>query len=148
MWHSRVEIGYYSVAHFDRVTAFKVPYLRTSVKGGAQMCCVNATTIDASRLSPALNGSSEIRCFERSDAIEIHDGIIFNFDTGLPHMYHWCLCKHVYTHIHITNTLLFLNRPFSVRCHFLLQCTSCSLINQQCWIARIFSQNVLYEVLR
>ena len=26
--------------------------------------------------------------------------------------------------------------------------TACSLINQQCWIARIFSQNVLYDVLR
>ena len=34
------------------------------------------------------------------------------------------------------------NRPFSA------DVTSCSLINQQCWIARIFSQNVLYEVLR
>ena len=29
-----------------------------------------------------------------------------------------------------------------------LPVTACSLINQQCWIARIFSQNVLYEVLR
>ena len=34
------------------------------------------------------------------------------------------------------------NRPFSA------YVTSCSLIDQQCWIARIFSQNVLYEVLR
>ena len=34
------------------------------------------------------------------------------------------------------------NRPFSA------DVTSCSLINQQCWIARIFSQNALYEVLR
>ena len=29
-----------------------------------------------------------------------------------------------------------------------LPVTACSLINQQCWIARIFSQNVLYDVLR
>ena len=27
MWQSRVEIGYYSVAYIDRVTAFKAPYL-------------------------------------------------------------------------------------------------------------------------
>ena len=34
------------------------------------------------------------------------------------------------------------NRPFSA------DVTSYLLINQQCWIARIFSQNILYEVLR
>ena len=32
--------------------------------------------------------------------------------------------------------------------HFPSDVTSCSLINQHYWIARIFSQNVLYEVLR
>ena len=37
-------------------------------------------------LSPALNGSSEIWCFERSDAIEISNGIIFDFYMGLPYM--------------------------------------------------------------
>ena len=40
-------------------------------------------------MSPALNGSSAIRRFERSDAIEIHDGITFDFYTGLPHMYYF-----------------------------------------------------------
>ena len=40
-------------------------------------------------MSPALNGSSAIWCFERSDAIEIRDGITFY--TGLPHMY----CVHM-----------------------------------------------------
>ena len=34
------------------------------------------------------------------------------------------------------------NRPFSANV------TSCSLINQHCWIALVFSQNVLYDVLR
>ena len=34
------------------------------------------------------------------------------------------------------------NRPFSA------DVTSCSLINQQCWIARIFSRNVLYDEIR
>ena len=47
MWQSRVEIKYYSIAYFDCVTAFKAPYLWTSVKGGAQTCCVNAASIDA-----------------------------------------------------------------------------------------------------
>ena len=35
-------------------------------------------------MSPALSGSSAIRCFEGTDAIEIRDGITFEFYTGLP----------------------------------------------------------------
>ena len=38
MWQSRVEIEHYSVAYFDRVTAFKVLSHKTSVKGMAHMC--------------------------------------------------------------------------------------------------------------
>ena len=38
-------------------------------------------------MSHALNGSSAIRCFEGSNAIEVRDGITFNFYTGLPHMH-------------------------------------------------------------
>ena len=39
-------------------------------------------------MSPALNGSSAIRVrrFERSNAVEIREGITFDFYTGLPHM--------------------------------------------------------------
>ena len=37
-------------------------------------------------MSPALNGSLVIWHFEGSDAIEIRDGINFNFYTGLPHI--------------------------------------------------------------
>ena len=37
-------------------------------------------------MSPALNGSSAIRRFERSDAIAICDGITFDFYMGLPHV--------------------------------------------------------------
>ena len=37
-------------------------------------------------MSPTLNRSSEIQRFERSDAIEILDGIIFNFYMGLSHV--------------------------------------------------------------
>ena len=40
------------------------------------------------RMSPALNGSSAIRCFEHSDVIEIRNGITFDLYTGLPHIYH------------------------------------------------------------
>ena len=38
------------------------------------------------RMSSTLNRSSAVRRFEGNDAIEICDGIIFNFYTGLPHM--------------------------------------------------------------
>ena len=38
-------------------------------------------------MSPTRNGSSAIRRFEGSDAIEIRDGITFDFYTELPHMY-------------------------------------------------------------
>ena len=37
-------------------------------------------------MSPALNGSSEIRHFKHSNALEICNGITFDFYTGLPHM--------------------------------------------------------------
>ena len=39
------------------------------------------------RMSPALNGSSAVRHFEGNDAIEICDGMTFDFYTGLPHMF-------------------------------------------------------------
>ena len=37
-------------------------------------------------MSPALHRSSAIRRLERSEAIEIHDGITFDFYTELPHI--------------------------------------------------------------
>ena len=91
-----VEIKYYSVAFFNHVTAFKVPFLRTFVKGGAQTRCVIASIVAAFTqhvLSPALNGSSEIRHFERSDTIELRNGTIFDFYTGLPHMLQYVLLR-------------------------------------------------------
>ena len=42
---SPVEIEYYSVAYFNYATELKALYLWTSVKGGAQTPCVNATAI-------------------------------------------------------------------------------------------------------
>ena len=47
MWQSRVENEHYSVVYFDRTRAFTALYLRTSVKGGAHTCCVEASHIDA-----------------------------------------------------------------------------------------------------
>ena len=37
-------------------------------------------------MSPALNRSSAMQHFKGSNAIEICDGITFDFYTGLPHM--------------------------------------------------------------
>ena len=41
MWQCCVEIKQYSVAYFDRITAFEALWRRTSVKGGAHMHWVN-----------------------------------------------------------------------------------------------------------
>ena len=38
-------------------------------------------------MNPTCNGTSEIQHFERTDAIEIRDGIVFVFYPGLPHIY-------------------------------------------------------------
>ena len=62
----------YSVAYFDRNVAFEAPYRWASV--------------NEVHISPALNRSSAIRRFEGNDAIEIRDGITFDFYTGLPHI--------------------------------------------------------------
>ena len=37
-------------------------------------------------MTPTLNGSSVIWCFKHSDAIEILNGITYDFYTGLPRM--------------------------------------------------------------
>ena len=50
------------------------------------------------RMSSALNGSSTIQHFKGSDAIEIHDGITFDFYTGLPRMHSTCIPKPTESH--------------------------------------------------
>ena len=47
MWQSRVEIKGYSIVYIDCIAAFKVPYCRTSVKGGAHMRFVDSLNIHA-----------------------------------------------------------------------------------------------------
>ena len=45
LWQSQVETKHYSIAYFDRDTAFEVLQRRTSVKGGANTLCVNVSSI-------------------------------------------------------------------------------------------------------
>ena len=40
-------------------------------------------------MSPALSGSSVLQRVELNDALEIRNGIIFDFYSGLPHIYMW-----------------------------------------------------------
>ena len=51
MWQSPVEIKGYSVAYFDRITVFEVPFRWTSIKGGAHMCFEDAWTSNESMKS-------------------------------------------------------------------------------------------------
>ena len=46
---------------------------------------IHASIYEA-RMSPALNGSSAIRCFKHSNVIKIRDRITFDFYTELPHL--------------------------------------------------------------
>ena len=67
---------------------FEAQQCRTSAKGGAHMHCVG---IHASMLLiyavPSFNESSVLLGFKHSNAIEIHNGIMFDFYVypGLPH---------------------------------------------------------------
>ena len=38
------------------------------------------------RMSPTRNGSTALQCFECGNALEIHNGIMFDFYLGLPHI--------------------------------------------------------------
>jgi len=44
-------------------------------------------------MSPALKGSSALQRFERSNAIEIRNRIMFDFYPGLPHVLFLCAMK-------------------------------------------------------
>ena len=52
MWQSWAEIDYYSIAYFDRITAFEVLKCRTSTRGGAHTCCVNMSSVYTVHTSP------------------------------------------------------------------------------------------------
>ena len=46
------------------------------------------------RMGPALNESSTLERFERSNASEIRNGIMFDFYPGLPHTKIFCTLSH------------------------------------------------------
>ena len=57
-------------------------------------------------MSSALNRSSALECFECGNAMEIRNGIMFDFYLGLPRMYsqNWCnqeSCIHSFLFLHI-----------------------------------------------
>ena len=81
----------------DHFIVFEVPYCWAYVKDRAHMCFVDYKVLK----SPTLNGSSAIQCFERSDVIEIRDGILFNFYTGLSHNYINCTSTKMLTRLMI-----------------------------------------------
>ena len=111
MWQSHVEIEGYSIAYFDRIAVFEVPYRWTSIKGRAHTRFIDVWISNeyTKRVwAPPLTevqqygASNVVSCpdcirrvsvrkivwaldhFERSDAIKIRDGITFDFYTGLP----------------------------------------------------------------
>ena len=49
---------------------------------------IHTSTLYKARMSPVLNGSSAIRHFKHSNAIEIRDRITFDFYTGLYNYHH------------------------------------------------------------
>ena len=48
---------------------------------------MNTYHIYTAHMNPALNGSSALERFECSNAIEIRNGIMFDFYPGLPQIY-------------------------------------------------------------
>ena len=65
----------------------------TSIKGGAHTYVLgklmNTYHIYTAHMSPTLNGSFALECFERGNAIKIRNGMMFNFYPGLPHMHNY-----------------------------------------------------------
>ena len=78
MWTSRVEIEDYSIANFDRITAFKAPYSWTSVKAGTHTHFIYSLDIHTSMKHVWALPLTEVQRYGA-----IHNGIIFDFYTGL-----------------------------------------------------------------
>ena len=45
-------------------------------------------------MGSALNGSFALQCFKHGNAVELHNGIMFNFYPGLLHT-HYVVCLHI-----------------------------------------------------
>ena len=79
---TRVEINDYCRV-FDRIAVFEGLYRWTSVKGGTHTGLTDLLDIYASyKACSPLNASSAVWRFERSNAIKICKGIIFDFHAG------------------------------------------------------------------
>ena len=80
--------------------------------GGAHTHCVNVVSIHVftQHMSPALNGCSMLEHFKRSNATEVHYGIMFNFYPGLPHVMHLTVidivCCNIVTLLHRIGELI------------------------------------------
>ena len=59
---------------------------------------MNTYHVYTEHMSPALNGSSALECFERSNAIEMRNGIMFDFYPGLPHIIKLRACYSTYSY--------------------------------------------------
>ena len=76
----------FSVAYFDRITAFETLCCWTSIKGGAQF--VGSLDIYASTKRVWAPPLAKVQQYSasNSNAIEIRDRITFDFYMGLPHI--------------------------------------------------------------
>ena len=48
---------------------------------------IRYSCIFAARMSPTLNGSLALRCFKYGNAVQLCNGIMFDFHSGLPHVH-------------------------------------------------------------
>ena len=62
-------------------------------------------------MSPTLNRTLEIQQFERSDMIEICDGIIFDLYMGLPHVELYMGLPHVELYMGLSHVELYMGLP-------------------------------------
>ena len=75
-------IEHYSVAYLIALLCLKRSSAELLLRAGLNAPC----KFYPAHMSPALNRSSTLERFERSNASEIHNGIMFNFYPGLPHI--------------------------------------------------------------
>ena len=75
---------------------------------------INTCHVYTARMNPALNGSSAQQHFERSNAIEIRNGIMFDFYPGLPHIL--ALMNTLYSSLHTDNLDSFLDPNLAFHC--------------------------------
>ena len=86
VWQSRVGIEGYSVAYFDRITAFEAPYRWTSIKGGAHTHFVDAWISNESTKCIWAPPLTEAQRYGTSTAAKRSKYATVDFYTGLPHI--------------------------------------------------------------